>query len=163
MKKFIGLMLGMVVASMILGAMALPAIAANEANTGGVVIEKGSAAPCNGGSCGGVIVEDPAGRGQDCIGGNCGGSVCQGADCGVCTGGNCGGSISGPGTAPVAVKDHAPGTLKTLPRTGNDLPLAATVALGAGLLLVGAFFTFVANPSTKVAMAAMTYRPKRRV
>lgn len=165
MKKLIGLMLGMVVASMILGAMALPAIAANEANTGGVIIEKGSAAPCNGGSCGGVIVEDPAGSGQDCIGGNCGGSVCQGANCGQCTGGNCGGSISGPGTAPVSVKEHAPVATrpKTLPRTGNTLPLAATVALGAGMLLVGAFFTFVANPSTKVAMAAMTYRPKRRV
>lgn len=163
MKKLIGLMVATVVASLIIGAMALPAFAVIEANTGGVVIEKGSAAPCNGGSCGGVIVEDPAGRGQDCIGGNCGGSVCQGTDCGQCTGGNCGGSISGPGTAQAkddhkAAADHP----RTLPRTG-PLPLAATVALGAGMLLVGAFFTFVANPSTKVAMAAMTYRPKRRV
>lgn len=162
MKKLIGLMLAMVVAALV---MALPAMAADEANTGGVVIEKGSAAPCNGGSCGGVIVEDPAGRGQDCIGGNCGGSVCQGTDCGQCTGGNCGGSISGPGTAPAKepTKDSGTSSPRALPRTGNTLPLAATVALGAGMLLVGAFFTFVANPSTKLAMAAMTYRPKRRV
>jgi hypothetical protein len=162
MKKLIGLMLATVVASVILGALALPAMAAN---TGGVVIEKGSAADCIGGSCGGVIVEDPAGTGPNCDGGNCGGSVCQGTDCGSCVGGNCGGSISGPGVSPDKDKDKdkdraAP---RALPRTGNTIPLAATVALGAGMLLVGTFFTFVAHPSTKVAMAMMSYRPRRRL
>lgn len=158
MKKLIGLMLATVVASVILGALALPAIAAN---TGGVVLESGSAADCNGGSCGGVIVEDPAGTGPDCNGGNCGGSVCQGTDCGSCDGGNCGGSISGPGVAPAKDQDKA--APRALPRTGNTIPLAATVALGAGMLLVGAFFTFVAHPSTKLAMAMVSYRPRRRL
>jgi hypothetical protein len=161
MKKLIGLMLATVVASVILGALALPAIAGPQ-NVGGVVIEKGSASDCNGGSCGGVIVEDPAGTGPDCNGGNCGGSVCQGTDCGSCDGGNCGGSISGPGVAPAKDQEKAAAP-RSLPRTGNTIPLAATVALGAGMLLVGAFFTFVAHPSTKLAMAMMSYRPRRRL
>ncbi|MGQ0679976.1 MAG: hypothetical protein ACT4OM_10060 [Actinomycetota bacterium] len=154
MKKLIGLMMATMIASIILGAMALPAMA--QTNAGGVVVESGDAPDCVGGSCGGVIVEDPVGIGPDCTGGNCGGSVCAGPNCGTCADGNCGGSISGsgekPGTAP-----------SSLPRTGNTLPLAATVALGAGMLLVGAFFTFAAHPSTKLAMAALAYRPKRRL
>lgn len=168
MKKLIGLMLATVVGSVVLGVLALPAIAA-DSNRGGVVVSEGDAAPCNGGSCGGMINEDPDGRGMDCDGGNCGGSVCQGTDCGSCDGGNCGGSISGPGTEPDADKKlvaddkkHAAAP-KSLPRTGNTLPLAATVALGVGMLLAGAFFTFAANPSTKLAMAALAYRPKRRL
>jgi hypothetical protein len=52
---------------------------------------------------------------------------------------------------------------RALPRTGNTIPLAATVALGAGMLLVGAFFTFVAHPSTKLAMSMVSYRPRRRL
>jgi hypothetical protein len=161
MKKLIGLMLAAVVASVILGALALPAMAGPQ-NVGGVVVEKGDAPDCVGGSCGGVIVEDPAGKGPDCDGGNCGGSVCQGTDCGSCAGGNCGGSISGPGVAPE--KEKAPSEkARSLPRTGNTIPLAATVALGAGMLLVGAFFTFVAHPSTKLAMSMVSYRPRRRL
>ena len=162
MKKLIGLMLATVVASVILGALALPAIAGPQ-NVGGVIVEKGDAPDCVGGSCGGVIVEDPAGTGPNCDGGNCGGSVCQGTDCGSCAGGNCGGSISGPGVSPDKDRDKDKDAPRALPRTGNTIPLAATVALGAGMLLVGAFFTFVAHPSTKVAMAMMSYRPRRRL
>jgi hypothetical protein len=167
MKKLTGLLLVTVIAGAIFAALALPAFAASS-NTGGVIVESGDAPDCVGGSCGGVIVEDPAGVGPDCTGGNCGGSICQGPDCGSCAGGNCGGSISGPGMA----VDHgkkmhdAPAAkaaqgAKALPRTG--IPTAATLALGAGMILVGLFFTFVEHPSTKVAMAAMTYRPKRRL
>lgn len=170
MKKLMGVVLATFVASLILAAVALPAFATDLPNTGGVVVEKGDAPDCVGGSCGGVIVEDPAGAGPDCSGGNCGGSVCQGPDCGKCDGGNCGGSISGPGVAPVTAQPmkkeavpHAAGRAKTLPVTGLTLPAAATLALGAGMLLVGMFFTFVAHPSTKLAMAMMSYRPKRRL
>jgi hypothetical protein len=168
MKKLIGLMLATVVASVILGALALPAMAGPQ-NVGGVVVGSGDAPDCVGGSCGGVIVEDPAGRGPNCDGGNCGGSVCEGTDCGSCAGGNCGGSISGPGEAKDKDKDKDKDRDKeaakprALPRTGNTIPLAATVALGAGMLLVGAFFTFVAHPSTKLAMSMVSYRPRRRL
>ena len=171
MKKITALLLVTVVAGAILAIFAYPAFAA-PSNTGGVVVESGDAPDCVGGSCGGVIVEDPAGSGPDCTGGNCGGSVCQGTDCGSCEGGNCGGSISGPGVAPDKDKDkkdkdkdvdkgHRKAAGKALPRTG--VPTAATLALGAGMILVGLFFTFVEHPSTKMAMAAMTYRPKRRL
>jgi hypothetical protein len=165
MKKLTGVLLVAVITGAIFAALALPAFAATS-NTGGVVVESGDAPDCVGGSCGGVIVEDPAGAGPDCTGGNCGGSVCQGTDCGSCADGNCGGSISGPGTA----ADHgkkmdAPAKAshgaKALPRTG--IPTAATLALGAGMILVGLFFTFVEHPSTKVAMASLAYRPKRRL
>ena len=164
MKKLIGLMLATVVASVILGALALPAIAGPQ-NVGGVVVESGDAPDCVGGSCGGVIVEDPHGSGPNCDGGNCGGSVCAGPDCGSCAGGNCGGSIAGSGEHKDKDKDKAKdeGKPRALPRTGNTIPLAATVALGAGMLLVGAFFTFVAHPSTKAAMSMMSYRPRRRL
>jgi len=166
MKKLTGLLLVTVIAGAIFAALALPAFAASS-NTGGVIVESGDAPDCVGGSCGGVIVEDPAGVGPDCTGGNCGGSICQGPDCGSCAGGNCGGSISGPGMAvDHGKKDHDPPAkaahgAKALPRTG--IPTAATLALGAGMILVGLFFTFVEHPSTKVAMAAMTYRPQRRL
>lgn len=158
MKKFLGLMLATGLASMIMAVLAFPAFA-EDMNEGGVVVETGDAPDCVGGSCGGVIVEDPAGVGPDCTGGNCGGSICQGTDCGSCEGGNCGGSISGPGEE--AEKKPAPP--EALPRTGLTLPTAATVALGAGMVLVGAFFSFVAHPSTKIAMAALAYTPKRRL
>lgn len=170
MKKLTGLLLVTVIAGALFAALALPAFAA-ESNTGGVVVESGDAPDCVGGSCGGVIVEDPAGAGPDCTGGNCGGSVCQGTDCGSCDGGNCGGSISGPGTAPDKAMDkdkdhdkpmvHRKAAARALPRTG--VPTAATLALGAGMILVGLFFTFVEHPSTKMAMAAMSYRPRRRL
>lgn len=161
MKRIIGLILATAVAAAIFAIVAIPANAADP-NAGGVVVESGDAPDCVGGSCGGVVVEDPAGVGPDCTGGNCGGSICQGPDCGACAGGNCGGSISGPGTKPVSAgaPSHAG---KTLPKTGNTLPLAASVALGLGMLMAGAFFTFVASPSTKLAMAAMSYRPRRRL
>jgi hypothetical protein len=167
MKKLIGLMLATVVASVILGALALPAMAGPQ-NVGGVVVGSGDAPDCRGGSCGGVIVEDPAGSGPNCDGGNCGGSVCAGPDCGSCVGGNCGGSISGAAKEEDKDKDKdkekkEEARPKALPRTGNTIPLAATVALGAGMLLVGAFFTFVANPSTKMAMSMVSYRPRRRL
>jgi hypothetical protein len=165
MRKLIGLMLATVVASVILGALALPAIAGPQ-NVGGVVVESGDAPDCVGGSCGGVIVEDPAGSGPNCDGGNCGGSVCAGPDCGSCVGGNCGGSIAGSGKdEKKEVKKDVPekARARALPRTGNELPLAATVALGAGMLLVGAFFTFVAHPATKMAMSMVSYRPRRRL
>ena len=175
MKKLTALLLVTVVAGAILAVMALPAFADHndEANTGGVIVEKGDAPDCVEGSCGGVIVEDPAGEGPNCDGGNCGGSICQGTDCGSCEGGNCGGSISGPGTAPDKDKKdkdkdvdkdkvvHRKAARGALPRTG--VPTAATLALGAGMILVGLFFTFVEHPSTKLAVAAMTYRPKRRL
>jgi hypothetical protein len=165
MKKLTGVLLVAVITGAIFAALALPAFAATS-NTGGVVVESGDAPDCVGGSCGGVIVEDPAGAGPDCTGGNCGGSVCQGTDCGSCAGGNCGGSISGPGTAADHGKKHdAPAKAahgaKALPRTG--IPTAATLALGAGMILVGLFFTFVEHPSTKVAMASLAYRPRRRL
>lgn len=168
MKKFLGLMLATGLASMVMAVLALPAFADSHenGNTGGQVYESGDADDCVGGSCGGVIVEDPAGTGPNCDGGNCGGSVCEGTDCGSCEGGNCGGSISGPGedhdkkVVKEEVKAAAP---KALPRTGLTLPTAATAALGLGMVLVGAFFTFVAHPSTKVAMAALSYTPKRRL
>jgi hypothetical protein len=162
MKKLIGLMLATVVASVILGALALPAMAGPQ-NVGGVVVGSGDAPDCVGGSCGGVIVEDPHGSGPNCDGGNCGGSICAGPDCGSCAGGNCGGSISGSGKDEDKDKDKDVARPKALPRTGNTLPLAATVALGAGMLLVGAFFTFVAHPSTKLAMSMVSYRPRRRL
>ena len=163
MKKLTGVLLVAVITGAIFAALALPAFAATS-NAGGVVVESGDAPDCVGGSCGGVIVEDPAGVGPDCTGGNCGGSICQGPDCGSCAGGNCGGSISGPGEA--AAKPSHPTTTsgggsKALPRTG--IPTAATLALGAGMILVGLFFTFVEHPSTKVAMASLAYRPRRRL
>lgn len=164
MKKLTGLLLVTVISGAIFAALALPAFAA-DSNTGGVVVESGDAPDCVGGSCGGVIVEDPAGVGPDCTGGNCGGSICQGPNCGSCADGNCGGSISGPGTAVEHAKKYdAPAkaaAAKALPRTG--IPTAATLALGAGMILVGLFFTFVEHPATKVAMASMTYRPRRRL
>lgn len=165
MKKLTGLLLVTVMSGAIFAVIALPAFAAP--NTGGVIVESGDAPDCVGGSCGGVIVEDPAGVGPDCTGGNCGGSICQGPNCGSCAGGNCGGSISGPGTTVVDDRAKKPEAhakaagAKTLPRTGNST--AATLALGAGMVLVGLFFTFVEHPSTKVAMAAMTYHPRRRL
>jgi hypothetical protein len=164
MKKLTGLLLVTVIAGAIMAALALPAVAVNN---GGVIVEKGDAPDCVGGSCGGVIVEDPAGVGPDCTGGNCGGSVCQGTDCGSCAGGNCGGSISGPGEEPDKKKkdrdDKAKpaAAAKALPRTG--IPTAATLALGVGMILVGLFFTFVGHPSTKLALATLSYRPKRRL
>jgi hypothetical protein len=162
MKKLTGLLLVTVITGAIFAALALPAFAA-DSNAGGVVVESGDAPDCVGGSCGGVIVEDPAGVGPDCTGGNCGGSICQGPDCGSCAGGNCGGSISGPGTADDKKHYDTPAKAapKALPRTG--IPTAATLALGAGMILVGLFFTFVEHPATKVAMASMTYRPRRRL
>lgn len=160
MKKLTGLLLVTVIAGALFAALALPAFAA-ASNAGGVVVESGDAPDCVGGSCGGVVVEDPAGVGPDCTGGNCGGSICQGPDCGSCADGNCGGSISGPGTAPAKADHGKAAPAKALPRTG--IPTAATLALGAGMILVGLFFTFVEHPSTKVAMAAMAYRPKRRL
>lgn len=162
MKKLTGVLLVAVITGAIFAASVLPAFAA-PSNAGGVVVESGDAPDCVGGSCGGVIVEDPAGVGPNCTGGNCGGSICQGPNCGSCAGGNCGGSISGPGEA--AAKPAHPttsgGGAKTLPRTGNST--AATLALGAGMILVGLFFTFVEHPSTKVAMASLAYRPRRRL
>ncbi len=178
MKKITGLLLVTVVAGAILAAMAFPAFAA-PTNMGGVVVEEGDAPDCRGGSCGGMIVEDPAGEGPDCTGGNCGGSICAGPDCGSCEGGNCGGSISGSAEKEKVVKKDmeedkekvvfvhkAPAKRRAagaqaLPRTG--VPTSATLALGAGMILVGMFFTFVEHPSTKLAMAAMSYRPKRRI
>jgi hypothetical protein len=161
MKKLTGVLLVAVITGAIFAALALPAFAATS-NAGGVVVESGDAPDCVGGSCGGVIVEDPAGVGPDCTGGNCGGSICQGPDCGSCADGNCGGSISGPGTAVDHAKmPPAKAGAKALPRTG--IPTAATLALGAGMILVGLFFTFVEHPSTKVAMASMAYRPRRRL
>lgn len=167
MKKLTGLLLVTVIAGALFAVLATSALAA-DSNTGGVVVESGDAPDCVGGSCGGVIVEDPAGSGPDCTGGNCGGSVCAGPDCGSCAGGNCGGSISG--SAEDDDKKHAPKkdvdhgkkhAARALPRTG--VPTAATLALGAGMILVGLFFTFVEHPATKTAMAAMSYRPKRRL
>jgi hypothetical protein len=167
MKKLTGLLLVTVIAGAILAALALPALAGTS-NAGGVVVEKGDAPDCVGGSCGGVIVEDPAGAGPDCTGGNCGGSVCAGTDCGSCAGGNCGGSIAGSGEEPKKKKDHddkdkarPAAAAKALPRTG--VPTAATLALGVGMILVGLFFTFVGHPSTKLALATLSYRPKRRL
>lgn len=167
MKKLTGLLLVTVIAGALFAALATSALAADSNNTGGVVVESGDAPDCVGGSCGGVIVEDPAGSGPDCTGGNCGGSVCAGADCGSCAGGNCGGSISGSAEDDQKKKDmdmdkdHGKPAAKTLPRTG--IPTAATLALGAGMIMVGLFFTFVEHPATKTAMAAMSYRPKRRL
>lgn len=161
MKKFTGLMLVTAVAGALLAALVMPAFA--QSNTGGVVVEVGDAPSCTGGSCGGVIVEDPHGVGPDCTGGNCGGSICQGTDCGSCEDGNCGGSISGPGEEPAKAvhKETAAAAPKALPRTG--MPTAATLALGTGMILVGLFFTFMANPATRMAMAAIDYTPKRRL
>jgi len=134
----------------------------NEPNQGGVVVGEGDAPDCVGGSCGGVIVEDVKGVGPNCNWGNCGGSVCAGPDCGSCDGGNCGGSIAGD-SKPMAKKDvskeASPGSL---PRTGISLPMASTIALGLGLMMVGAFFTFVGSPSSKLAVAMKGYTPKRR-
>lgn len=167
MKKFLGLMLATGLASMIMAVLAFPAFADSHVptNLGGVIVEEGDAPDCVGGSCGGVIVEDPAGAGPNCDGGNCGGSICAGPDCGSCVGGNCGGSISGSAEDKdhdkKKDKDHA--KPKALPRTGLTLPTAATAALGLGMLLVGGFFSFVAHPSTKIAMAALSYTPKRRL
>lgn len=155
MKKLTGFLLVTMIGGALLAAFVLPAFAASS-NAGGVVVESGDAPDCVGGSCGGVIVEDPAGVGPDCTGGNCGGSVCEGPDCGSCADGNCGGSISGPGES--AGHEDKPASL---PRTG--IPTAATLALGAGMILVGLFFTFVEHPSTKMALAALTYRPRRRL
>lgn len=180
MKKFLGLMLATGLASMVMAVLALPAFADShkddpievdddievDTNHGGVIVEEGDAPDCVGGSCGGVIVEDPAGAGPNCDEGNCGGSICAGPDCGSCDGGNCGGSISGSADDEHHdKKKHADEVAKVqaLPRTGVTLPTAATAALGLGMVLVGAFFTFVAHPSTKVAMAALSYTPKRRL
>jgi hypothetical protein len=164
MKKLTGLLLVTVMAGALFAVLATAALAA-DSNTGGVVVESGDAPDCVGGSCGGVIVEDPAGSGPDCTGGNCGGSVCAGSDCGTCTGGNCGGSISGSGEEDHGKAKqemgHAKPSGRALPRTG--IPTAATLALGAGMILVGLFFTFVEHPATKTAVAAMSYRPKRRL
>lgn len=172
MKRLFGLTMTLILASVILGALAaLPAFAADdEDNLGGVVVGEGDAPDCVGGSCGGVIVEDPEGSGPNCDGGNCGGSVCAGPDCGSCEGGNCGGSISGEADEDkkkkekekeeVVVKRRA---ARELPRTGNELPTASTLALGAGLLLVGTFFVFLAHPATKLAWSMVSYRPRRRL
>jgi hypothetical protein len=157
MKRAAGLVLMIGIVSAMVIFLVAPVFAGPQ-NAGGVVVEKGDAPDCVGGSCGGVIVEDPNGKGPDCTGGNCGGSVCQGTDCGSCDGGNCGGSISGPGTA-VAAKPAA----KQLPRTGMTLPTASTIALGAGMVLAGLFYLFVANPSTKLAMGMLDYRPRRKL
>lgn len=135
-------------------------------NEGGVVVGEGDAPDCVGGSCGGVIVEDPHGSGPNCDWGNCGGSICAGSDCGSCVGGNCGGSISGDGKEAKEMKEvkeaPAPARARALPVTGVTLPMASTVALGLGLLLVGSLFTFMGNPSARLAMAIKGYRPRRR-
>lgn len=136
-------------------------------NEGGVVVGEGDAPDCVGGSCGGMIVEDPDGSGPNCDWGNCGGSVCAGSDCGSCEGGNCGGSISGDAEHHAdkkVMKDEAgrPSRAGSLPRTGVTLPMASTVALGLGLLLVGSLFTFMGDPSARLATAIKGYRPRRR-
>jgi hypothetical protein len=170
MKRLTGLALLMIIASVIFGALALPALAADDDdNIGGVVVGEGDAPDCVGGSCGGVIVEDPAGSGPNCDGGNCGGSVCAGPDCGSCEGGNCGGSISGEAKPEKKEKDKEEVVVKRraaareLPRTGSGLPTASTIALGAGMLLVGTFFVFLAHPATKLAWSMVSYRPRRRL
>ncbi len=179
MKRLTGLTLTLLIASVILGAFALPAFASHDDNDsdaldniGGLVVGEGDAQDCVGGSCGGVIVEDPEGSGPNCDGGNCGGSVCAGPDCGSCVGGNCGGSISGAAEEDkkkkkekeevVVVKERAR-VARELPRTGSELPTASTLALGAGMLLVGTFFVFLAHPATKLAWSMVSYRPKRRL
>jgi hypothetical protein len=178
MKRLTGLTLMLILASVILGAFALPAIATDDDddegvldNIGGVVVGEGDAPDCVGGSCGGVIVEDPEGSGPNCDGGNCGGSVCAGPDCGRCEGGNCGGSISGAAEEDkkkkkekeeVVVKQRAR-VARELPRTGSELPTASTLALGAGMLLVGTLFVFLAHPATKLAWSMVSYRPRRRL
>lgn len=175
MKRLTGLTLMLILASVILGAFALPAFAADDDddgmdNIGGVIVGEGDAPDCEGGSCGGVVVEDPEGSGPNCDEGNCGGSICAGPDCGSCEGGNCGGSISGEAEEDkdkkkkekeeVVVKKRA---ARELPRTGSELPTASTLALGAGMLLVGTFFVFLAHPATKLAWSMVSYRPKRRL
>lgn len=133
-------------------------------NEGGVVVGEGDAPDCVGGSCGGVVVEDPRGAGPNCDFGNCGGSVCAGPDCGSCTGGNCGGSISGqarPERAVNVMREERGRAARALPRTGVTLPMASTIALGLGLLLVGSLFTFMGDPS-RLAMGVRGYRPRRR-
>lgn len=177
MKRLTGLALLMIIASLVLGAFAFPALAADDDddsdvldNIGGVIVGEGDAPDCEGGSCGGVVVEDPEGEGPDCDGGNCGGSICAGPDCGSCEGGNCGGSISGKAEDDHKKKDKdedkdkaRPAKARTLPRTGPFDSAPAMFALGAGLLLVGAFYVFVAHPATKVAWNMLSYHPKRRL
>lgn len=177
MKRLTGLALMLILASVILGAFALPAFAADDDddgmdNIGGVIVGEGDAPDCEGGSCGGVVVEDPEGSGPNCDGGNCGGSICAGPDCGSCEGGNCGGSISGEADEDkkkkkdkddkekVVVRQRA---ARELPRTGSELPTASTLALGAGMLLVGTLFVFLAHPATKLAWSMVSYRPRRRL
>ncbi|MDQ4148491.1 MAG: hypothetical protein M3164_00600 [Actinomycetota bacterium] len=179
MKRLTGLALLMIIASLILGAFALPALAADDddddepENIGGLVIGEGDAPDCVEGSCGGMILEDPEGRGPNCDGGNCGGNICAGPDCGSCEGGNCGGSISGEAEKEKkkvaieekeVVKKEVPARrARTLPRTGPLDSAPAMFALGAGLLLVGAFYVFVAHPATKLAWSMISYRPRRRL
>jgi len=165
-KKFIGIL---AVASLlalallaVVGGSAFAANKSNVPNTGGVVVGEGDAADCVGGACGGLVNEDPNGRGQNCDGGNCGGSVCAGSDCGSCTNGNCGGNISGSSTSTVKTSTSGGTGGGQLPRTGVTLPMASTIALGFGLVLVGIFFTFAGNPATKLVMGMKSYNPKRR-
>ena len=162
-RRLLGLLLVASVAMsavVILGAPAMAKFNRDEPNEGGVVVEEGDAPDCVSGSCGGMIVEDPAGAGPNCDWGNCGGSVCAGPDCGSCVGGNCGGSISG--TSKDKAKDKAVAKAGSLPKTGVTLPLASTMALGVGLVLVGLAFLYMGDPSTKFAMSAMGYHPRRR-
>ncbi|MGI9194115.1 MAG: hypothetical protein ACR2FO_06365 [Actinomycetota bacterium] len=146
----------------VIGSPAFAKFNLNEPNSGGVVVGEGDAPDCVGGSCGGVIVEDVNGVGPNCDWGNCGGSVCAGSNCGSCEGGNCGGSISGDAMPADKVHVSKETQAGSLPRTGISLPMASTIALGLGLMMVGAFFTFVGSPSSKLAVATKGYTPKRR-
>jgi len=89
---------------------------------------------------GGVVLEGDA---PDCVGGSC-------------EDGNCGGSIGGVAKhhdAKMHDMDKAGRGGGELPRTGATLPMSSTLALGLGMILVGALFTFLGSPSAKLAGA----------
>ena len=154
-KRVIGLLtVAALLAVSMVAIMGAPAIAKHNdtPNEGGVVLE-GDAPDCVGGSCGGVVV---SGDGPNCDGGNCGGNVCGSDNCGSCEDGNCGGSIGGVAKhhdAKMHDKDMAGRGGGELPRTGATLPMSSTLALGLGMILVGALFTFLGSPSAKLAGA----------
>ncbi|MCA1840963.1 MAG: ice-binding family protein [Actinomycetota bacterium] len=49
-----------------------------------------------------------------------------------------------------------------LPRTGGRLPLGPTTYLGISLILVGILYNFLGTSSTKLAIAARGYEPRRK-
>lgn len=169
-KRLIGVLtVAALLAVSLVAVMGTPALAKhNETpNEGGVVVLEGDAPDCVGGTCGGVINLDPNGDGPNCDGGNCGGSICAGDTCGSCEDGNCGGSISIGGMRKHDMdkdKDRVgAGGGRQLPRTGATLPTGSTLALGLGMILVGALFTYLGSPSAKLAGAVKGYAPKRRM